>query len=187
MALNVSPGTAMTAAFAEPLARLPVERVLLELSEHAPVEDYDALAAALAGPRSRGLRLAIDDVGAGFSSLRHIVLTSPEVIKLDRTLVHGVSADPVLRTLVRSLVEFGHGCGASVVAEGIESHTDAQTLLELEVDHGQGWHFGRPGGPEHLSPCWPAGTVRAPGLRRTDSAHPAYRDGVDVAAVTGSG
>jgi len=187
VALNVSPGTAMTVAFAELMARLPVQRVLLELSEHAQVEDYTALGAALEGPRSRGMRLAIDDVGAGFSSLRHIVLTSPEVIKLDRTLVHGVSADPVLRTLVRSLVEFGHGCGASVVAEGVETDTDAQTLLELGVDHGQGWHFGRPGGPEHLAPCWPVGNPPAPGRSRADGTHQGAAGAVDVAAASGSG
>ncbi len=79
----------------------------------------------LAPLRARGMRLAIDDVGAGFSSLRHIVLTGPDVIKLDRTIVDGVSHDPVLTTLVRSLVEFAHGCGARVVAEGIETAADA--------------------------------------------------------------
>jgi hypothetical protein len=83
--------------------------VLLELSEHDPVEDYDTLRRSLAPLRQRGLRLAIDDVGAGFSSLRHIVVTTPDVIKLDRSLVDGVTDDPVLRTLVRSLVDFGHG------------------------------------------------------------------------------
>jgi EAL domain-containing protein (putative c-di-GMP-specific phosphodiesterase class I) len=185
VALNISPQTALTPELGTLLARLPVERVLLELSEHAPVEDYDALGSALADARSRGMRLAIDDVGAGFSSLRHIVLTSPEVIKLDRTLVLGVSTDRVLRTLVRSLVEFGHGCGASVVAEGIETHADAQTLVQLKVDHGQGWHFGRPGGPEHLAPCWPVGDARAahrPGPAGGDLS-PAGR-GLDLASTT---
>ena len=107
------------------------------------------------------MRLAIDDVGAGFSSLRHIVVTTPDVIKLDRTLVFGVTSDPVLRTLVRSLVAFGHGCHASVVAEGVETADDATTLLSLGVDHGQGWHFGRPGPVGDLAPVPPraGGTV----------------------------
>ena len=90
-------------------------------------------------------RLAIDDVGAGFSSLRHIVMTSPDVLKLDRSIVDGVAGDPVLRTLVRAMVDFAHGCGAKVVAEGVETGQDAAALLELEVDLGQGWYFGRPG------------------------------------------
>ena len=71
---------------------MPLDRVLLELSEHDPVEDYPALSSALDPLRAAGLRLAIDDVGAGFSSLRHIVLTAPDVIKLDRSVVAGVGA-----------------------------------------------------------------------------------------------
>ena len=109
------------------------------------------------------MRLAIDDVGAGFSSLRHIVLTGPDVIKLDRTIVHGVSTDPVLTTLVRSLVEFAHGCAARVVAEGIESAEDAAALAALGVDHGQGWHFGRPGRPEDLPAYLPPMSARPRG------------------------
>ena len=76
------------------LRLLPMDRVLLELSEHDPVEDYSALSATLDPLRAAGLRLAIDDVGAGFSSLRHIVLTAPDVIKLDRSVVAGVAGTP---------------------------------------------------------------------------------------------
>ena len=143
--MNVSPATLLRPECAELLRRLPVDRVLLELSEHDPVEDYEALEAVLQPLRDLGLRLAVDDVGAGFSSLRHIVQTSPDVLKLDRSIVDGVATDPVLRTLVRALVEFAHGCGAKVVAEGIETAQDAAALLELEVDLGQGWYYGRPG------------------------------------------
>jgi EAL domain-containing protein (putative c-di-GMP-specific phosphodiesterase class I) len=125
--------------------------VLLELSEHDQVEDYDALHDALAPRRARGLRLAIDDVGAGFSSLRHIVLTSPDVIKLDRFLVDGIAHDPVLEKLVHALVDFGHGCDARVVAEGVKTAEDAEALRTLGVDYGQGWLFGRPGPPEALA------------------------------------
>ena len=79
------------------------------------------------------------------------MLTAPDVIKLDRSIIDGVSDDPVLHTLVRSLVDFGHGCDARVVAEGVETSMDAHTLSELEVDYGQGWFFGRPGPPEAMS------------------------------------
>jgi len=72
------------------------------------------------------------------------VLTSPDVLKLDRSIVDGVCGDPVLRTLVKALVDFAHGCGATLVAEGIETAEDAAALVELGVDNGQGWHFGRP-------------------------------------------
>jgi EAL domain-containing protein (putative c-di-GMP-specific phosphodiesterase class I) len=152
VAMNVSPSTLLLPACSDLVGRLPVHRVLLELSEHDPVEDYAALAAVLAPFRAAGLRLAIDDVGAGFSSLRHIVVTAPDVMKLDRSIVSGVDTDPVLRTLVHSLVEFGHGCDVQVVAEGVETAAEAATLLSLGVDHGQGWHFGRPGPAEALAP-----------------------------------
>jgi EAL domain-containing protein (putative c-di-GMP-specific phosphodiesterase class I) len=145
---------------------MPAGRILVELSEHDQVADYDALSAALEPLRAKGMRLAIDDVGAGFSSLRHIVLTAPDVIKLDRSIVAGVSTDPVLGTLVRSLVDFGHGCGAGVVAEGIETAEDAERLAGLGVDYGQGWHFGRPGPAEALAGCGPRPTAMVPPARR---------------------
>ena len=98
------------------------------------------------------MRLAIDDVGAGYSSLRHIMLTAPDVIKLDRSIVAGVAGDRVRRTLVASLVGFAHGSGATVVAEGIETAADAAACDGLRVDHGQGWFFGRPGPASGLEP-----------------------------------
>ena len=168
VAMNVSPTTLLTPECGRLLARLPLDRVLLELSEHDPVEDYDALTTALLPFRAAGLRLAIDDVGAGFSSLRHIVLTAPDVIKLDRSIVSGLDRDPVLFTLVHSLVEFGHGCQVRVVAEGIETADEAATLRRLGVDHGQGWFFGRPGTPEQLCAAEPRTAVapleRGPGV-----------------------
>ena len=151
VAMNVSPATLLTPEFRELLTRLPLGRVLLELSEHDQVEDYAALTATLAPFRAAGLRLAIDDVGAGFSSLRHIVVTSPDVIKIDRSIVAGLDTDPVLSKLVHSLVEFGHGCDVRVVAEGIETADEAATLRALGVDYGQGWFYGRPGPPAALS------------------------------------
>ena len=151
VAMNVSPDTLLTRECGQLLRRLPLDRILLELSEHDRVDDYAALTAVLAPLRERGMRLAIDDVGAGFSSLRHIVLTSPDVIKIDRTIIAGVSGDPVLTTLVRSLVDFGHGCDARVVAEGVETAADAAALAMLDVDYGQGWHFGRPGPPAAMT------------------------------------
>jgi EAL domain-containing protein (putative c-di-GMP-specific phosphodiesterase class I) len=152
VAMNVSPATLLTDGCARLLRELPLERVVLELSEHDPVEDYDALAAALAPFRAAGLRLAIDDVGAGFSSLRHIVVTGPDVIKIDRSIVSGLDVDPVLSTLVGSLVEFARGMRARVVAEGVETAAEADVLRRLGVDHGQGWHFGRPAVPEPVAP-----------------------------------
>jgi EAL domain-containing protein (putative c-di-GMP-specific phosphodiesterase class I) len=97
------------------------------------------------------MRLAIDDVGAGFSSLRHILLTAPDVIKLDRSMVAGAATDSVLQKLVRSLVDFGHGVGAEVVAEGVETRDDAVELRRAGVDYGQGWYFARPAPADQLA------------------------------------
>ncbi|HZI96887.1 MAG TPA: EAL domain-containing protein [Actinomycetales bacterium] len=144
VSMNISPATLLTPECADLFAAMPLPRVLLELSEHDPVTDYAELTSTLAPLRDAGMRLAIDDVGAGFSSMRHIVLTAPDVIKLDRSIVAGVASDTVLRTLVRALVDFAHGCDARVVAEGVETADDAATLLSLGVDDGQGWLFGRP-------------------------------------------
>ena len=115
---------------------------MLELSEHDQVEDYEELRAVLAPLRAAGMRLAIDDVGAGFSSLRHIVVTAPDVIKLDRSIVTGLGDDAVLQVLTHSPVDLARVIGATVVAEGVETATDAAALRAVGVDLGQGWHFG---------------------------------------------
>lgn len=151
LAINFSPETILDERCLALLADLQIERIVLELSEHDPVEDYGVLSRAIAPLRKMGMRLAIDDVGAGFSSLRHILLTAPDLIKLDRSIVAGVSEDPVLDTLVRSLVNFGHGAGAVVVAEGVETREDAAVLRAAGVDFGQGWTFARPGSADQLS------------------------------------
>jgi EAL domain-containing protein (putative c-di-GMP-specific phosphodiesterase class I) len=143
VAMNVSPKTLVTPACLDLLSHMPLDRVVLELSEHDPIDDYDALRATLAPLRNRGMRLGIDDVGAGFSSLRHIVITNPDVIKLDRSIVAGVACDPVLNAVVHALVELADAIGAHVVAEGIETGEDATTLAGLRVGLGQGWHFDR--------------------------------------------
>jgi EAL domain-containing protein (putative c-di-GMP-specific phosphodiesterase class I) len=150
VAMNVSPATLLTRGCTRVLERFPLERVVLELSEHDPVDDYDALKAVLAPLRARGMRLAVDDVGAGFSSLRHIVVTAPDIIKLDRSMVTGIGDDPVLGVVTHSLVDLARATGARVVAEGVETEADAAALGALDVDLGQGWHFGRAGTPADL-------------------------------------
>jgi EAL domain-containing protein (putative c-di-GMP-specific phosphodiesterase class I) len=174
VAMNVSPATLLTPACAELLAQFKLDRVVLELSEHDQVADYETLREVLEPLRAAGMRLAIDDVGAGFSSLRHIILTTPDVIKLDRSIIDGVSTDPVLTTLVRSLVDFARGCDARVVAEGVETAADGEILLGLGVDYGQGWFYGRPGPAADLVAATPGivGAVRHSGPHDELSARP---------------
>lgn len=162
VAVNFSPDALVDPRAAELLGRVAGPRVVVELSEHDPVHDYEGLACALEPLRARGVRLAIDDVGAGFSSLRHIVQTQPDIIKLDRSIVSNVSGDPVLHTLVASLVAFARGLEATVVAEGIETAQDAQILRAAGVDLGQGWLFARPGPPVELAASYPIPGPPAP-------------------------
>jgi EAL domain-containing protein (putative c-di-GMP-specific phosphodiesterase class I) len=150
VAMNVSLETLRTSACQELLAGLPLERVVLELSEHDPIDDYAELHTILAPLRARGMRLAIDDAGAGFSSLRHIVVTAPDVIKLDRSIVAGVATDPILRAVVHALVELASAIDARVVAEGIETSPDADALAGLGVGLGQGWLYDKAVKPEDL-------------------------------------
>ena len=159
VSINISPQTLLTPLAADMLGVLPLDRVVLELSEHDQVHDYAALRAALDPLRAAGMRLAIDDVGAGFSSLRHIILTAPDMIKLDRSIVSGIDTDAVLTKLARSLVDFSHESGTRVIAEGVETAAEHAVLQQLGVDGGQGWFFGRPGPADALVD---AGTVLAP-------------------------
>ncbi|GIF41681.1 hypothetical protein Axi01nite_59920 [Actinoplanes xinjiangensis] len=143
IAMNISAATLYAPGGVEFLTRLPLERIVLELSEHDPIDDYERLRNVLAPLRAAGMRLAIDDVGAGYSSLRHIVATGPDVIKLDRSIVSGVADDAVLAVVVHALVELAGAVGAAVVAEGIETAADAAALVKLGVGLGQGWLFDR--------------------------------------------
>jgi EAL domain-containing protein (putative c-di-GMP-specific phosphodiesterase class I) len=129
---------------------------VIEVTEHVPVEDYDALNAHLEGLRARGTRLAIDDAGAGFASLRHILLLHPDVIKLDVSLTRGVEDDIARRALASAFISFAAEIGATIVAEGIETRTQFETLRRLGVRYGQGWYLARPA---------PAATIGKSGRR----------------------
>jgi EAL domain-containing protein (putative c-di-GMP-specific phosphodiesterase class I) len=143
IALNVSPTTALDTRFGELLLAI-ADRVVIEITEHAQVDDYDALQTALAPLRERGAQLAIDDVGAGFANLRHILRLAPDLVKLDLSLTQEISRDPAREALASSLVGFAAGVGASIVAEGISSEEDLALLRALGVDYGQGFHLARP-------------------------------------------
>jgi EAL domain-containing protein (putative c-di-GMP-specific phosphodiesterase class I) len=91
------------------------------------------------------MQFMIDDAGAGFSSLKHVLRLHPDVIKLDLALTHDIDSDPVRRALAASLVAFAREIGATIVAEGIETHGELETLRALGVTHGQGYYLARPG------------------------------------------
>jgi EAL domain-containing protein (putative c-di-GMP-specific phosphodiesterase class I)/AmiR/NasT family two-component response regulator len=144
LSVNVSPATIMSAGFRRLVSKVPPDRVVLEITEHAPVADYDKLNAGLARVRELGVRLAIDDAGAGFASLRHILRLEPDFIKLDGTLVAGVEHDRSQQALAAGLISFAEKIGATIVAEGIETAEAVAALGALGVRYGQGYHLGRP-------------------------------------------
>jgi EAL domain-containing protein (putative c-di-GMP-specific phosphodiesterase class I) len=112
LAVNVSPLTALSPGFFTILAPR-AKRVIIEVTEHERVEDYDALNEALAPLRDLGAWIAIDDVGAGFASLSHILRLSPDIVKLDLSLTRGIAADPARDALASSLVDFASGIDAT--------------------------------------------------------------------------
>jgi EAL domain-containing protein (putative c-di-GMP-specific phosphodiesterase class I)/CheY-like chemotaxis protein len=145
LSVNASPSTAMHPGLAEALAHVPGRRMILELTEHAVIEDYDPLLESLDVVRAQGVQIAVDDAGAGYAGLQQILRLRPDIIKLDIHLTRGVDADPVRRAMAAALVTFGSETGAVIVAEGIETATEHSTLQELGVPWGQGFHLGRPG------------------------------------------
>jgi len=144
VAINVSPATVLSGRLDEVLIDQPLERIVLELTEHAPVEDYGDLAVALEPWRQRGARVAVDDTGAGYASFAHVLRLRPELIKLDLELVRDVHIDPARQAMARAVVSYATEMGVDVVAEGIEHEAEAEVVAALGARFGQGFHLGRP-------------------------------------------
>ena len=131
ISINVSPSTILTPEFAAYFASLPLDHVILEVTERDAVACYDELASVLAPLRKNGLRIAVDDAGAGYASLRHVLQIRPDIIKLDISLCRGISGDDMQRALVSALITFSRQVGAALVAEGVETAADLHCLREL--------------------------------------------------------
>jgi EAL domain-containing protein (putative c-di-GMP-specific phosphodiesterase class I) len=146
LGVNISADTVLNpAALALFMRHVGGQRILLEITEHTPVSDYRRLTEALRPLRAAGIRIGVDDAGAGFASLSHILHLLPDVIKLDIALVRGIDLDPVRRALAASLVGFAAEIGAVLVAEGVESRGERSALSALGVRYGQGFLWGKPG------------------------------------------
>jgi EAL domain-containing protein (putative c-di-GMP-specific phosphodiesterase class I)/CheY-like chemotaxis protein len=165
VSVNVSPETLREPRLAQMLRGVPEGRVVLELTERSPIVDYDEARACLAELRALGCRIAVDDVGSGFSGLGHVVELSPDLLKFDRSLVNGVDSDATKSALIARLTSFAAEVGMETVAEGIETAAELDILRALGVETGQGFLLGRPGPiPETIggSLRWP----RAYAIRR---------------------
>jgi EAL domain-containing protein (putative c-di-GMP-specific phosphodiesterase class I)/DNA-binding NarL/FixJ family response regulator len=168
LTVNVSPVTLARSRFSKLVAGADSSRLIVEVTEHAPINRYSTLAQALTRLRACGIRLAIDDAGAGYSSLRHILELRPDLIKLDISLIRGISSDRSKQALAAGLISFAAKSGSTIIAEGIEQPAEQRTLVELGVTHGQGFLLGRPTALSLLELRPPAGKPldRKPGSIR---------------------
>lgn len=144
VAVNASPRTAMSGRLHAALAGLPLHRIVLEITEHDDFDDFDLLLAALAPLRARGLRIAVDDAGAGYSGLQRVLQIRPDVLKLDRFLIKGIHDDPGRKALAAALLGFAGETGSTLVAEGVETDEELAMLRALGVNVIQGYLLGRP-------------------------------------------
>lgn len=144
VSFNASPETLISDQLAEILTDMPRDRFVLEITEHAQVADYKVLLDHLKPLRNAGIRLAVDDAGAGFASLQHIVQLAPDLIKLDMSLTRDVDTDQARRSLANALIYFARETSASIIAEGIETRSELETLKMLGIENGQGYLLGKP-------------------------------------------
>ena len=144
VSVNASPETVLQGRLDALFRHHQPERIVLELTEHAAVRCYDELDGAIEPLRFKGVKFAIDDAGAGYSGLQHIVRLKPDILKLDMSLTRGVDVDPSRRALAAAMVYFAAETGAVMVAEGIETEDELRALRALGIDRGQGYLLGRP-------------------------------------------
>ena len=123
---------------------LPAEQIVIELSEHYPLDDYDSIRSAIDSFRCRGFRIAIDDLGAGYAGLRAWSELRPDFVKIDRHFIENINRDPIKREFVRSIREIAREMGCLVIAEGIESADELCVVREMDIHLGQGYFIGRP-------------------------------------------
>ena len=121
-----------------------LDRLVIELSERTVASDLRRMIACLDHARDAGAIVAMDDTGAGYSSLERLLTIRPGIVKLDRALVTGLDRDVIRRSLVTMVVDFVDRIGASVLAQGLEAPEELLTCRELGVPLGQGWLLGRP-------------------------------------------
>lgn len=145
LSVNASPATVQSGAFADAVKGADLSRLVLEVTEQAVCEDHAQMNFALDGLRDGGLRVAVDDAGAGYAGLQQILMLRPDIIKLDMSLTRDVDRDPARASLAQALASFAARTEAIIVAEGIEREEELAVLRDLGIARGQGWLLGRPG------------------------------------------
>lgn len=145
MSVNISPESLVSTAFSACLAEHDISRVVFELTEHTPFPDAKILARQMTYIREHGGRIALDDVGSGYTSIRHVLALAPEFIKLDQTLVELAEHEARHKAMVGALSAFALETGSQIIAEGVETPQQLEMLRELGVGLGQGFLWARPG------------------------------------------
>lgn len=144
VAVNASPEMIVKGDVAGMLEGLPLDRIVVEVTEHQAVERYEDIAAVMRPLQAQGLRVAIDDAGAGYASFRHILNLHPHIVKLDISITRAIDTDHSRRALAAALRGFALETGCSIVAEGVETSSELDTLRGLGINSAQGYHLGRP-------------------------------------------
>lgn len=166
LSVNGSPELILSGRLGPVLAKTDLARIVLEITEHVTVPDYAGVLEALAPLRRRGARLAIDDAGAGYASMRHILNLKADIIKLDISLTRDIDTDPNRRALAKGLIAFAREVGSRITAEGVETATELATLRAIGVDKAQGYFLAKPRTLEEMLSCAPrrpAVSIRATG------------------------
>jgi len=145
LSINASPELVISGGLSDLIPARYADRIIVEITEHAAVLSYAALHAQLAPLKQLGVRIAVDDAGAGYSGLQHIVQLGADIIKMDMSLTRAIDTDPARRALASAMVFYACEMGARIVAEGIETEAELQTLRLLGADRGQGYLLGKPG------------------------------------------
>ncbi|CQD02759.1 PAS/PAC and GAF sensor-containing diguanylate cyclase/phosphodiesterase [Mycobacterium lentiflavum] len=144
VAVNISASAVPVMRWDELLTDVDPSRLVLEITEHSAVENYAALDDALEACRAHGIRVAVDDVGAGLSSFSHVLELSPEFVKVDRSITRNIDIDDARQRLAQSIVELAAQIGATVIAEGVESQGELDSVCAVGIQWAQGFYLGRP-------------------------------------------
>ena len=142
LSINTSPEYVLNGAVARALDGVNLKRIILEVTEHTPIKNYSGFRDALKPLREQGMRLAIDDAGSGYSSFQHVLELEADIIKLDITLTQNIHSNPKKYLLVKALCVFSKAIHCSIIAEGVETVEELDSLRELGVDSVQGYLLG---------------------------------------------
>ncbi|MER2121743.1 MAG: EAL domain-containing protein [Solibacillus sp.] len=120
------------------------EQVVFELTERSAVGDFEEFARVLSHYRSQGYRIAVDDVGSGYNSLKTLIYLKPEFIKLDRSLIQNIDQHKAQQQLLTVILNYAIESGTKVIAEGIETKPEYEFIQSVGVHYAQGYAIGRP-------------------------------------------